>query len=99
MPDLTDKNAINTFLLFSPSLSPDLFMFLELCLHCLAFIRGDVGHCSAPTHGAVIYSRVRKSTHGGSLSCCNSWSPVVNIFSVKCVFVERFFKEMLKTRR
>lgn len=43
------KNAINTFLLFSPSLSPDLFMFLELCLHCLALSRGDGGFCSAPS--------------------------------------------------
>lgn len=46
LPHLTEKNAINTFVFFSPSLSPDLFMFLELCLHCFAFIWGDIGYCS-----------------------------------------------------
>lgn len=46
-PELTEKNAINTFLLFSPSLSPDLFMFLELCLHCLVVASGDHGCCSS----------------------------------------------------
>lgn len=46
IPELPEKSAFNTFLLFSPSLSPDLFMFLELCLHCFAFIAGDSGCCS-----------------------------------------------------
>lgn len=61
MPDLTEKNAINTFLLFSPSLSPDLFMFLDLCLHSLAFIRGDAGCCSTRTSGISIYSILERA--------------------------------------
>lgn len=65
-PELTEKNAINTFLLFSPSLSPDLFMFLELCLHSLAFIEGDSGCCSAPLNGIYIGSRITQRTQNAA---------------------------------
>lgn len=99
MPDLTEKNAINTFLLFSPSLSPDLFMFLELCLHCLALITGDVGCCSALINGTSSCFRVRNRW------CeCGRWhtfieSPAVKIFPLKCSFEWAVFKNTLKAKQ
>lgn len=96
MPDLTEKNAINTFLLFSPSLSPDLFMFLDLCLHCLAFIRGDGGCCSAGINGISSIYHVRKDIWRCNLWCYRSQSTFVNMFSVRCLFVERLSQEMQK---
>ena len=99
MPDLTEKNAINTFLLFSPSLSPDLFMFLDLCLHCLAFIRGDGGCCSPRTNGISVISHVREDTQTWRLSCYLSLSTIVIIFSVKSFFVQRFAREMQQAKR
>ncbi len=99
MPDLTEKNAINTFLLFSPSLSPDLFIFLELCLHCLAFTGGDVGCCSARINGTLMYLSNSESTCSSNLSCYFSQKASVDIFSVKRHFVEKFLKDTLKAQR
>lgn len=41
-----EKTTSDTFLLFSLSLSSDLFMFLEYCLRCLDFVTRRVGRCS-----------------------------------------------------
>lgn len=99
MPDLTEKNAINTFLLFSLSLSPDLFMFLELCLHCLAFIRGDVGCCSTRLNGVLMYSHIRKGTRRCGRSSCFCGRPDDNIFCLKALFVQTLLEETLKAQR
>lgn len=98
MPDLTEKNAINTFLLFSPSLSADLFMFLELCLHCLAFIRGDVGHCSARINAVSRGCHVANSTRESSVSFYYSDEPTVRTFRGKRFFIATFLEETLKAQ-
>ncbi len=41
-----EKTTSNTFLLFSLSLSSDLFMFLKYCLRCLGFKARRAGLCS-----------------------------------------------------
>ncbi len=99
MPDLTEKNAINTFLLFSPSLSPDLFMFLELCLHCLAFIGSDVGCCSTRINISQSILMLERANASAAFRVI-SVGAQTSIFSVWNVFfVAGLSRETLKKQR
>ena len=98
MPERREKNAINTFLLFSPSLSPDLFIFLELCLRCLALTEGDVGQCSSTRYGrspGLSGTRVYQD----SPSSCLSHRADVQGLCVKLSFNETFFEDTLTARQ
>lgn len=98
MPDLTEKSSINTFLLFSPSLSPDLFMFLELCLHCLALIKGDGGRCSTRRNDIFVDITIGECVSISRL-CHVCRKRVAIIFCIILLFVERFLKETLKAHQ
>lgn len=50
---IREKTASNTFLLFSLSLSSDLFMFLHYCLHCSCSLRA----CALP----VVHAHFREA--------------------------------------